>query len=413
MPHTPFPCHTRADDMTSPSTPQRPRFPLRELDGRQPAILDGIKVLDLTRLLAGPVATQMLGDLGAEVVKVEHPKDGDDTRVWSPKLEGHSGTFLSANRNKASITLDLKSADDLETMKTLIRRADVLVENFSAGVMARLGLAYDACVELNPALIYCSISGYGQAGIFRGRGGYDAVFQAESGHMSVTGSPEGEPMRMGAPVTDFTSGVVASNAILAALFHRQRTGEGQFIEIAMQDVAFNMLINFGMNYLASGIVPHREGNSSPLAAPTGVFQAGDGDLLLSCANDRLWQKFALLVEREDLLADERFQDNGARVKHRAALAQALAPVMTGRTVDQWLALLIPAGIPAAAVRNLDGAYAQPYVQERQLVTEILDSKGRSVPTVANPIRFAKTPVVIRRAPPELGEDNAAIGRLFT
>jgi len=394
------------------SPPQRPEFPLRELDRERPAILDGIKVLDLTRLLAGPVATQMLGDFGAEVVKVEHPKDGDDTRVWSPQLEGYSGTFLAANRNKASITLDLKSAVDLERMKALIRRADVLVENFSAGVMARLGLSYEVCAELNPSIIYCSVSGYGQEGMFRGRGGYDAVFQAEGGHMSVTGSPDGGPMRMGAPVTDFTAGVVVSNAILAALFHRQRTGEGQFVEVAMQDVAINMLINFGMNYLVSGVVPGREGNNSPLASPTGVFPASDGDILLSCANDRLWRNLAALIEREDLIADERFKDNAARIRHRAALTQELNAVMSQKTVDEWLDLLIPAGIPAGAVRQFDTVYTQPYALERQLVTEIADTKGRRVPTVANPVRFAKTPVVIRRAPPELGEDNAEISRLF-
>lgn len=385
---------------------------MRELDGQRPAILDGIKVLDLTRLLAGPVGTQILGDFGAEVVKVEHPKGGDDTRLWNPKLEGHSGTFLSANRNKASVTLDLKNPDDLAKFKDLVKRADVLVENFSAGVMARLGLSYEVCAELNPSIIYCSVSGFGQEGIYRGRGGYDAVFQAESGHMSVTGSPDGEPTRMGAPVTDFTSGVFVANAVLAALFHRLRTGEGQFIDIAMQDIALNMLINFGMNYLASGIVPHREGNASPLAAPTGVFRAADGDMLISVANDRQWQKFVVAIGRRELDRDERFQTNAGRVKHRAALHDALAPALAQKDVEQWLAIFLPEGIPAAAVRDLASAYAQPYAQERQLVCEIADAKGRQFPTVANPIRFAKTPVVIRRAPPELGEDNAAIDQLL-
>jgi len=398
--------------MTIQSKPQRPEFPLREFDEQQPAILDGIKVLDLTRLLAGPVATQMLGDFGAEVVKVEHPKDGDDVRLWNPQLDGYSGTFLAANRNKASITLDLKDSADLEKMKELIRRADVLVENFSAGVMERLGLSYEVCAELNPSIVYCSVSGYGQEGIYRGRGGYDAVFQAEGGHMSVTGDPEGGPMRMGAPVTDFTTGVVASNAILAALFHRQRTGEGQYLEIAMQDVAINMLINFGMNYLCSGIVPQREGNHSPLAAPTGVYPASDGDILLSVANERLWKKFTELIDCEDLFADERFRDNAARIKHRSELTQELDTVMARRTVDEWLDLFLPAGIPAGAVRNLDTVYTQPYAVERQLVTDIVDSKGRRVPTVTNPVRFAKTPVVIRRAPPLLGEDNDSLSKLF-
>jgi formyl-CoA transferase len=354
----------------------------------------------------------MLGDFGADVVKVEHPKDGDDTRVWNPKLDGHSGTFLSANRNKASITLDLKDPSDLAQIKDLISRADVLVENFSAGVMARLGLSYEICAKLNPTIIYCSVSGYGQEGIFRGRGGYDAVFQAEGGHMSVTGSPDGGPMRMGAPVTDYTTGIMVSNAILAALFHRQRTGEGQFVEIAMQDVAINMLINFGMNYLVSGIVPGREGNSSPLISPAGIFRASDGDILLSCANERQWQKFAQLIKRDDLTSEERFKDNAARIRNRSALTKELISVFSQKTVNEWIDLLIPAGIPAGAVRQIDGAYAQQYAQERQLVAEILDKKGSRIPTVANPIRFAKTPAVIRRPPPELGEDNAAIAQLF-
>jgi formyl-CoA transferase len=355
--------------------------------------------------MSGPVGTQILADFGAEVIKIEHPVGGDDSRIWSPKLGGESGTFLSCNRNKRSVALNLKDPLQLQAAKDLISKADVLVENFSPGVMDRLGLSYADLASQNPQLIYCSISGYGTTGVSGRRPGYDSVFQAESGLMSVTGEPDGPPMRSGPPVVDYTTGLNAAIGILSALIARRQLGRGQHLEIAMFDVAINMLGNFGMNYLVSGEVPQRPGNFSPIAAPIGVVDTADGLIYLSCGNDRLWQRLLDVLDRPELRDNPSYTDNSLRNRNRGMLFDELNAIFKTETRDRWMDKLIRANIPAGAVRSMEEAYLSDTAKDRTLVSEIAHPTAGTVPTVSSPFRLSETPVARPVAPPLLGADT--------
>src|SRR5690606_24110401 len=307
--------------------------------GQKPLALEGIRVLDFTRVIAGPLCTMTLGDLGAEVVKVESPAGGDDTRFYgAAKLGGETAFFMTYNRNKKSLVLDLASEEGREIALSLAEKADVLVENFSTGVMERHGLGYDVVKARNPRIVYCSISAYGRTGPSAARPGYDPVVQAESGFMSITGSPDREPLRTGIPMIDVTTGLAAGQAVLAALYAREETGQGQFVEVPLFDTAVAMTFHFGMAYLVSGENPERVGNSSPAAQPIGVFHASDGPFQLTIVGERVWKKLVSdVLQRPDLLSHPDFAVNQARVANQTALREILDDIFAGDTRDSWVA----------------------------------------------------------------------------
>jgi formyl-CoA transferase len=346
-----------------------------------PGCLDGIRVLDLSRVLAGPYCTQLLGDLGAEVIKIEQPGKGDDTRQWGPPwFHGESAYYLSCNRNKKSVTVNLQAAAGRELIRRLVPQCDVLVENFKADAMAKWNLSYDVLHEINPRLIYCAITGYGQTGPLAPRPGYDFIIQAQGGVMSITGEPEGEPCKAGVAIADIVTGLYAHSAILAALFHRERTGAGQFIDIALFDAQISWLANVAMNYLISGAPPQRYGNAHPNIVPYQTFKTADGQLALGVGNDGQFQK---LCEQLGLLAlahDARFQTNVNRVKNREILVSQLQKNFLQHGTAAWIEKLSAAGIPAGPINSVPQALAEPQINAREMLVEILHPSGE-------PLRF--------------------------
>ena len=351
--------------------------------------LDGIRVLDLTRVLAGPYCTMTLGDLGAEVWKIEHPRGGDDTRAWRPPEAGGESTYyLCTNRNKCSVAVDLKTAEGQAILQALAARADVLVENMRNGTLERLGLGWDAVHALNPRLIYCSISGYGRDSPRADDPGYDAVVQAESGLMSFTGTEAGGPMKHGVAVTDIVSGMSATQAILAAMIARERTGEGQFIDIALLDCALALLANIGSGWLNAGAVPRRYGNEHPTVVPYGIFPAADGEFVLGCGNDRQFQATcAVALERPDIASDPRFARNQDRQSNRDILVPLLRSLFLAGPVEHWVKRLMAADVPAAVVRTVPQALTAPEVVARGVVWTVPHPRLGSVSTVGSPLRL--------------------------
>ncbi|MBI3160820.1 MAG: CoA transferase [Chloroflexi bacterium] len=374
------------------------------------ALLAGIQVIDLTRVLAGPYCTMMLGDLGADVIKVEAPGKGDDTRAWGPPFteSGESAYFLSANRNKRSLTLNLKSPAGLETLKDLIRRGDVLVENFKAGTLARLGLGYDALQELRPGLIYCTITGYGTTGPLADLPGYDFIAQALGGMMALTGPEEGEPYRVGVAITDLMTGILACNAILAALFARQRTGQGQNIDMALLDSQVATLSYVASNYLVSGQEPRRLGNAHPNIVPYQSFKASDKYFAVAAGNDGQWAKLVKALGKPQWAEDERFAANAARVKNRDVIVPLLAEVFAARPAAEWLAVCDAAGIPAAPINTIREVFEHEQVQARGRVHYMDHPAGGQVPQLASPMNFLTAPLAMRLPPPLLGQHNEEI-----
>lgn len=376
--------------------------------------LDGVRVLDLSRVLAGPWATQTLADLGAEVIKVERPGAGDDTRSWGPPFVagGDAAYFLCANRNKRSITIDFTKPAGAELVRRLARRAHVVVENFKVGGLSKYGLDYASLSALNPALVYCSITGFGQSGPYAERAGYDYLIQAMGGLMSVTGQADGtpgaEPMKVGVAVADLFTGLYAAIATLAALRHAERTGEGQHIDMALFDCQAAMLANQAANYFASGAPPQRMGNAHPNIAPYQVFQAEDGHLVLAVGNDRQFSAFCRAAGLADLAADPRFSTNAARVRHRAALAERVGAALAQRPVAAWISALEAEGVPCGPINRIDQTFADPQAQARGLAQTLTRSDGHTVTTVASPLRLSRTPPTEHRAPPRLGEDTDAV-----
>ena len=391
------------------------------------AALAGIKVLDLSRVLAGPWATQMLADLGADVIKVERPVAGDDTRHWGPPfLKDAQGNdtreasyFTACNRNKRSITVDMARPEGQALLRRMAQEADVVVENFKVGGLKQYGLDYDSLKALNPRLIYCSITGFGQDGPYAERAGYDLMVQAMCGLMSITGhaddQPGGGPLKVGVAVIDVFTGLYASNAILAAINARDNvrngTGEGQYIDMALLDVGMAVLANQAAGYLATGKAPGRAGNIHPSLAPYQDFKSSDGNVLLAIGNDGQFARFCAAVGKPEWAQDARFATNTARVQHRATLLALMEPLMQTRTTAEWIALLEDKAVPCGPINTIAQAFADPQVQARGIRKELPRDAGdgiASVATVANPMRLSATPVSYRSAPPTLGQHTQEV-----
>lgn len=373
--------------------------------------LDGLRVLDLTQVMAGPFCTMLLADLGADVIKIENPAAGDQTRrSWGYAVHGEdSRAFLALNRNKRSVVLDLKSADDLAAFRRLVRTADIVVENFRPGVTKRLGVDYDALAELNPRLIYASVSGFGQTGPYADRPGYDLIAQAMSGVMSITGAPGGEPMKSGLPVGDLGAGLFCAFGIVSAVHARERTGVGQYVETSLFEAALAMSVWESTEYWATGQVPQPLGSANRMSAPYQALRTKDGHLTLGANNERLWQRLCTALEVTDLLTDSRFLTNTDRMAHRDELAGVLEERLATATTDEWVALLLEAGVPAGPIR--DYAYVldeDPHVRARGMVQEIDHPVEGKVRVLGSPVRLSGTPARIRRHPPLLGEHTAEV-----
>ncbi len=371
--------------------------------------LDGIRVLDLTRVLAGPYCTMFLGDLGAEVVKIEHPEVGDDTRVWGPPfVEGESAYFLSINRNKKSLSLDLKSDQGTELVRRLAEGADVLVENFRPGTMERFGLGEEGLRKANPRLIYASLSAFGADGPMRDWPGYDLIVQAWGGLMSITGMPEGEPTKVGVAILDIVAGLMLGKAIVAALFARERSGIGQKIETSLLEAEVACLINVGSNYLLGGGIPGRWGNAHPSIVPYQSFRTRDGFLVLGVASEGIWHRFCHAIERPELADDARFAKNPQRVEHRAELIGLLTDLFLERDTQAWITLLSNAGIPCAPVQTIDQVFSSPQVRHREMLVEVEHPAAGIIPMAGLPVKLSATPASIRIAPPLLGQHSEEV-----
>src|SRR5580692_620766 len=368
--------------------------------------LKGLRVLDLTRVLAGPTCAQMLGDLGAEVIKIERPGAGDDTRGFAPPFmpgTKESAYFVGVNRNKMSVTLDIGKPEGQEIALRLIAKCDVLVENFKTGALAKYGLGYDQLKEKFPGLIYCSITGFGQTGPYAPRPGYDSLIQGMGGVMSLTGEPDGLPQKVGVPVADLFAGLYGCIGILAAIRHRDLTGVGQQIDIGMLDTHVAWLANQGMNYLATGENPPRLGNQHPNIAPYQVFRTQDGHVVLSIGNDATFKRFCENFALTHLLEDERFATNAARVRNRQLVTDTLKPVMQQHGTDWWVDKLEALKIGCGPINKLSEVFADPHVVARGVVREMAHSSGQTVKVIANPVKLSETPPDYRLPPPVLGQ----------
>ncbi len=378
--------------------------------------LAGFRVLDLSRILAGPWASQMLADLGAEVIKIERPGQGDDTRAWGPPYmpdeSGQATTeaayFHGANRGKYSVCIDLSSQQGQKLIFQLVENCDVLIENFKVGGLKKYGLDYTSLKAINPKLIYCSITGFGQTGPYSDRAGYDFMIQAMGGLMSITGEPEGQPMKVGVALADVMTGLYAANAIQAALIHQLRSGKGQYIDLALLDVQVATLANQAMNYLASGNNPQRLGNAHPNIVPYQAFQSADGYLILAIGNDSQFARFCDLTGRAELAIDKRFAKNSNRVKNRDVLIPDLIEIMQTQNTDWWLDQLNKKGIPCGPIADIDQVFDNPQIQHRGLQLELDHPTAGKVPSVANPIKLSETPVTYDKAPPTLGQHTEQI-----
>jgi crotonobetainyl-CoA:carnitine CoA-transferase CaiB-like acyl-CoA transferase len=382
--------------------------------------LSHLRVLDLSRVLAGPWASQALADLGAEVIKIERPGTGDDTRAWGPpylhdqhgNATSESAYFLSTNRGKKSVTLDIATPDGQAIVRRLAQQSDVFIENYKVGDMARYGLAYDDLRALNPRLIYCSITGFGQDGPLAQQAGYDFVVQAMGGLMSITGErddlPGGGPQKLGVAFADLMTGMYSTVAILAALAHRTETGEGQYIDMALFDVQVAAMANMNLNYLVSGKTPRRQGNAHANIVPYQVFDAEDGQIVLAVGNDGQFRKFCEIADCSHLASDPRFATNAARVINREILVPMIQEVLVTRTIGQWVTPLTAVGVPCGPINDIAQTFAHPHVQHRGMRVDLPHALSGSVPTVANPIRMSGSPIRYQSAPPTLGQHTGDV-----
>ena len=382
--------------------------------------LAGIRVLDLSRVLAGPWAGQNLADLGAEVIKVERPKVGDDSRAFGPPwvkdAQGRdtkdSAYFTSANRGKKSVTVNLQQAEGQALVRELAAKSDVLIENYKFGDLARYGLGYEDLEKLNPRLIYCSVTGFGQTGPYRERPGYDFMIQGMGGMMSVTGEPDGEPgggpQRAGVPIADIITGMYASIAICAALAHRATSGKGQHLDLALLDSQIALLAYQNTNYFATGKPPRRIGNLHPNIVPYQPFRAADGEVILACGNDNLYRKFCDAAGCPELATDARFASNGKRVENRNELKRLLDAIFAKRTKQEWVELLDAAGVPNGPINDIAQVFAEPQVQARGVKIEVDHPVAGKLPMVASPMRFSGTPLEHKTPPPLLGEQTDVV-----
>ncbi|ONG44646.1 CoA transferase [Pseudoroseomonas deserti] len=368
--------------------------------------LKGLRVVDLTRVLAGPTCTQMLGDLGADVIKIERPEAGDDTRAFAPPYvpkTKESAYFVGVNRNKKSLTVDIAQAEGQAIVHRLLENADILVENFKVGALAKYGLGWNELKEKYPKLIYCSITGFGQTGPYAPRPGYDALIQAMGGVMSLTGEPKGEPQKVGIPVADLFAGLYGTIGILAALRHREATGQGQQIDIGMLDTHVAWLANQGMNYLATSENPPRLGNQHPNIVPYQVFPTEDGYMVLSIGNDPTFERFCKNFALEHLLADERYATNAARVGNRALVTETLTAVTRTKPTKVWIEALEALKIGCGPINTLKEVFADPHVVARDMVVRMPHASGEEVTVIANPVKLSATPPDYRLAAPVLGQ----------
>lgn len=374
-----------------------------------PAALAGIRVVDFSRVLAGPYCSMLLADLGADVIKIENPQGGDDTRQWGPPwLDGESAYFLSVNRNKRSLALNLKHPRGLEIAHALIAQADILIENFKVGGMAQLGLDYHTLRQRHPALIYCSLTGYGQNGPYHDAPGYDFIIQAEAGLMSITGSQDGMPHKAGVAVVDVTAGLYATQAILAALHYRHQTGEGQYIDVALFDSQLAWLVNVAQNYLVSGQTPARYGNAHPNIVPYQVFQTADGYLSLGVGNNQQYHRLCQIADRLDLWDDSRFQTNPGRVHHRDILIPLWEEIFRSRPTAQWIDSIRAQGIPVGPINDIPAALNHPQVAARDMLQSVPRPGSAAVPQLGPVAHLSQTPARIVSPPPRLGEHTRAI-----
>jgi formyl-CoA transferase len=385
--------------------------------------LEGLRVLDLTRALAGPFCSQMLGDMGADVLKVEQPGVGDNARGWGPPFQGgESSYFLSVNRNKRSLALNLRDERGAEVLRRLVLQSDVLLENFVPGTLDRLGFSYETCRALKPDLIYCSISGFGQIGPDRERAAYDQVMQGLGGIMSITGEVGGPPMRVGIAIADIMAGMFAAYAVQVALYHRERTGVGQMIDTSLLDGQLAMLTYQAGRYFATGEAPPSSGNQHPTIVPYGVYRASDAYFNLAVGTEDLWRRFCAALELEPLRADPRFTTNRDRLAHRAELNALLEPLFAGHTINQIQELMDQASVPCGAVRDLHSVFTDPQVAALGLIEALDHPTAGAIKVVGPPYRLSETPPSVRLPPPLLGQhtdevlrelayDDAAIGAL--
>ncbi len=384
--------------------------------------LANIKVIDLSRVLAGPWAAQCLADLGAEVIKIERPGKGDDSRAFGPPwlkdLAGadtaEAGYFLSANRGKQSVTVDISKPQGAAIVRSLATRADVLIENYKVGDLARYGLGYEDLRTVNPRLVYCAITGFGQTGPYRDRPGYDFMVQGLGGMMSVTGErddrPGGGPQRVGVPVIDLVTGLYATIAINAALHQRNQSGHGQYIDMALLDCCVAFLANQGANYLVTGVAPGRLGNDHPNIVPYQTFRTSDGNIILAVGNDNLFHKFCEVADCPELVSDARFATNAARVANRASIQAPIAAVMQRRATAEWIEALDRAGVPCSPINDLAQVFADPQVIARGLRIEIAHASGANAPLVRNPVVYSESALEFRTPPPTLGQHTDQVLR---
>ena len=385
-----------------------------------PSSLDNIRVLDLTRVLAGPWCAQNLADLGADVIKVEKPGAGDDTRTWGPPfLKNKDGTdstdaayYLAANRGKRSITVDISTPQGQQVVRDLAKISDVVLENYKVGQLKKYGLDYESLIQVNPALVYCSVTGFGQTGPWKHRAGYDFIIQGVGGFMSVTGEaddqPGGGPQKAGVAVADLMTGMYATQAVLAALFHRERTGEGQYIDMALLDVQVAMMANMNSNYLVSGTAPRRWGNAHPNLTPYQTFKSSTDWIIVAAGNDEQFRKLCSAGGRLDIPVDARFNSNPNRVRNRDALIPQLKEMFSAQSAEWWVQTLEAVGVPCGPINNLEQTFKNPQVQARGLRLTIDREDSGPVPLVGSPIKFSKTPVKYTLPPPRLGEHTQEV-----
>ena len=373
-----------------------------------PGALTGIRVLDLTRVLAGPYATMVLGDLGAEVIKLEQPGTGDESRNFGPFKNGFSLYFMSVNRGKQSLTLDLKAPQGKEIFLELVKQSDVLVENFRPGAMKKLGLDYETLKQSQPSLIYAACSGFGQTGPYAERGAYDMIIQGMGGIISITGEPMRPPVRVGTSISDITAALFTAIGILSALRHRDRTGEGQLVDVAMLDSMVAILENAIVRHFATGEIPQPLGSQHPAITPFEAFESADAYIIIAIGNDSLWEKFCQHVERLDLVSDERFATNASRTTNHDQLHPILAEIMRRRTTDQWIEGLDALGVPCGPINTIDKVVNHPQILAREMIAKVSHDITGSVEVPGVPIKLSKTPGQVTTPAPALGEHTAKI-----
>ena len=373
-------------------------------------LLENICVIDLTRVLAGPYCTMMLGDLGADIIKIEVPGRGDDTRHWGPPFTkgGESAYYLSANRNKRSMTLNLKSEEGLEILKKLIAKGDVLVDNFKTGTLSRWGLDYETLQEIRPGLIYCTITGYGYTGPYSSRPGYDLIVQATGGFMSITGPENGDPSRAGVAIADISTGMFAANAILAALYSREQTGKGQRIDMSLLDSQVALLSYAATNYFVSGSITNRLGNAHPNIVPYQSFKARDMHFVLAVGNDKQWEIFCKSINKPEWIDDEKYSTNALRVNNRKQLIDQLSKLFATQNAGYWLEIFDKVGLPSGPINELDKVFENEQIKSREMQIELPHSIDNKVTLLNSPIKIPTSPTKTHKAPPTLGEHTEEI-----